>query len=166
MIPKERELAYVKRWGIIRAIRSQSVAEHAYFVTRYLMDIYKAMGMGQPRMEMVEYSIRHDDGELHSGDIPTPYKKLMGLQCNRPKFLWEMTDLEWELFKAADTLEAILFLVDEELLGNKTVSVVCNEMCEQLSQMTFSIAMPDGEALSKWLWLRIDAHRQYKGRLS
>jgi len=164
MTPKERELAHVPRWVIVRTIRNQSVAEHAFFMTRYAIDIASTMGL-DIRAEFIDYCLRHDDDELHTGDIPAPYKKILDWHNKKPELLWEMTGEEWMVLKAADLLEGILFLIDEELMGNKTVGMVCNSLCEELEYLTRKYNTTGGEVLSSWLWKRIDTHRTYRGRL-
>ena len=160
MRPEERELAHVPRWCIVRTVRTQSVAEHAFFVARYAVEIARAMDI-TPRVEFIEYCLRHDDDELHSGDIPAPYKRAMRLETPKPMTL---TDKEWIVFKAADILEGVLFLVDEQLLGNKTVQPVILELTNEMRRITQSYNTKGGDWLDSWLMKRIDAHQTYQGR--
>jgi hypothetical protein len=160
MNPVDRELAHVPRWCIVRTNRQQSVAEHAFFVTRYALNLCTVMGL-EPTTNFISYCLRHDDEELHSGDIPAPYKKTMRLESIKPSSLHEM---EWMILKAADLLEAILFLVDEQLLGNKTVHVVMMELTAELRKLTSHHQTKSGEWLDTWLMKRIDAHQTYQGR--
>lgn len=165
MNPKERELAHVPRWCIVRTIRQQSVAEHSFFVARYAIDICRAMGI-PAKSSLIEYCLKHDDEELHTGDIPAPYKKNLAKVNKVPDYLENtLSEEEKMVAKAADMLEAILFLVDEELMGNKTVGMVLNDLCEELENYTKPYRTMNGEFLCRWLWLRIDAHRSYRGRV-
>lgn len=162
MNPIYRELAHVPRWAIVRTNRQQSVAEHAFFVARYAIDICRELGIN-PRPEFIEYCLKHDDEELYSGDIPAPYKKMRGWNSEKPKCL---LDVEWMILKAADLLESILFLIDEQLLGNKTVNRVLVALLHELQDLTGKYMASDNNTLGYWLAIRIDAHRTYGGRVA
>lgn len=160
MRPEERELAHVPRWCIVRTNRRQSVAEHAFFVTRYAIEIARAIDMPVDA-RFIEYCLRHDDDELHSGDIPAPYKKAMRLESLKSECLSEK---EWMVFKAADIVEGILFLVDEQLLGNKTVQPVIRELTNEMVRLTQNFQTKNGDWLDSWLVKHIDSHQTYQGR--
>ena len=166
MRPEERELAHVPRWCIVRTIRTQSVAEHAFFVARYAIDIARAIRV-PVRENLIEYCLKHDDEELHSGDIPAPYKSRIQFPYYDMS-VWKLTDDEKNIAKMADMLEAILFLVDEQLLGNRGVGLPLADLREQLEKMAFPYSVKSNtttDSLSYWLNMRIDAHSNYRGRV-
>lgn len=163
MNPHERELAHVPRWCIVRTIRTQSVAEHAFFVARYAIDIATALGI-PASSRLIEYCLKHDDEELHTGDIPAPYKKTLNTVENLC-LTRGLTATELFIAKTADLLEAAMFLVDEELLGNRTVGVVLADLLQEMERYTAKYKALSGEYLSHWIHLRVDAHRSYRGRV-
>jgi 5'-deoxynucleotidase YfbR-like HD superfamily hydrolase len=164
MIPKERELVYVPRWSIIRVNKRQSVAEHCYFVARYAIEICGLLGV-PCRSDFISYVLRHDDEELHSGDIPTPYKNKNGLHTVTLEYD-ALFDYEKRILKIADMLEAILYLVDEELLGNATVDTAKELMISNLSNVSYDKLIPSMNNMSLFDYLLnvIHDHREYKGR--
>jgi hypothetical protein len=136
------------------------VAEHAFFVTRYAAEIARVMDV-VVRPEFLEFCLRHDDDELHSGDIPAPYKRVLRIESNKPSTL---TDKEWMIFKAADIIEGILFLIDEQLLGNKTTLPVVLELTNELRRLTQNFQTKGGDWLDSRLMKQIDTHQTYQGR--
>lgn len=168
MRPEERELAHVPRWCIVRTIKQQSVAEHAFYVARYAIDISKVMGW-PVRTNLIEYCLKHDDAELHSGDIPAPFKQVIKMPHDPFPQRFQLTRDEEVIAKMADILEAILFLIDEQLLGNKGVALVIAELRDELDKWSASYVTdqegPLGYGLTYWLNLQIDAHSSYRGRI-
>ena len=73
--PLFRDMMDVKRWAIVPTLRKQSIAEHQYLVMLYVMDICKITNTALS-VPLLIYAALHDADELHSGDIPTPYKDL------------------------------------------------------------------------------------------
>jgi len=166
MNPIERELAHVPRWCIVRTIRQQSVAEHAFFVARYAATISTLMGV-EPSATMLQYALHHDDEELHSGDIPTPYKRKIRVPETTSILEIMLSEEEVKIVKIADMMEAALFLVDEQLMGNKTVHLILEQLRNELAEACGSLTLKKGgESLAYWCNLQIDAHMHYKGRVA
>jgi len=143
MVPEVRDLAFVPRWGIIRTIRHQNVAEHSYFVTVMVNDIVDVVNSRAPayhipaqaRNDMLAFALFHDLSEAVTGDITGPIKnrivdrkkydefivaKERQILGRSPTAMASVTLAPHELFivKLADFLEAILFVMDEIKLGN------------------------------------------------
>lgn len=90
-----RDLAHVPRWSIARKIKTQSVAEHSFYVAVYADQLAKLCGWyDQPehslagvglvppaypgdlkRYGLVVCALWHDVEESFTGDIPGPFKR-------------------------------------------------------------------------------------------
>lgn len=131
-------LPTVPRWGIVRTIWPQSVAEHTYGVLWILQwleterpSLFEDLTDAE-KLEMYRYALRHDAGEAISGDIPSVAKFLVrdgtaihlevqhGVaidpEINRPEALNAVK----HAVKTADYLEALLFLNREVISGNRS----------------------------------------------
>ena len=143
-----RDTAFVPRWSIVRVSRQQSIAEHAYFVAIYSDQIAEILGWEGPRDALFRYALMHDADEILSGDIAGPAKKILKkavgvsihifdnwlfqqMKRRIPDFeRWVRStgsNLRWDedikaIIKIADILESVLFLVDEQFIGNRFVT--------------------------------------------
>lgn len=70
-----RDLSFVKRWQILRSNRSQSVAEHSYYVAVYADQIATYFKWQGDRTALLRYALWHDAAEVATGDIPGPVKR-------------------------------------------------------------------------------------------
>ncbi len=75
----ERELidvTFVQRWGIVRTLRPQSVAEHTFLVAHYANDIAVYLGLNTGvHLSLLQYALHHDSDEIFTGDMPGPNKR-------------------------------------------------------------------------------------------
>jgi len=122
-------LADIKRWSIVRTIRSQSVAEHSYYVALMVPRLLREYGVEDPKilLHAVEYALMHDMNEVLTGDIATPIKKRLqpdvfdnmsiefGMKPAHPG------ELVMAAIKVADLFEAAAFLAEEIAIGNGRV---------------------------------------------
>ena len=143
-----RDIAFVPRWGIIRTIRQQNVAEHSYFVAIYADQIAKLISWEGDRAGLLRLAIAHDWEEILSSDIAAPAKRVIKKSMG---FSWALFEkwtfqrlveripdfVRWGVFsdeegereaatilKVADLLEAVLFLADEVNMGNNNCVAV------------------------------------------
>jgi 5'-deoxynucleotidase YfbR-like HD superfamily hydrolase len=130
----KRTLAHVPRWQLAPRIRTQSVAEHSYFVALYTEEICVLLAMSQSQTaECVRYALYHDIAEATTGDIPGPVKKAI---VDPDKFaayeklaeqkagLCDADDWGTEvkaIVKIADLIDEVFYLKSEEMLGNRTL---------------------------------------------
>jgi 5'-deoxynucleotidase YfbR-like HD superfamily hydrolase len=158
MFPRElRDTAFVPRWAIVRTLRQQSVAEHSYFVALYAQRIAHVLEWQGPMDKLLTNALYHDLDEILSGDIASPakqvIKKASGVGYNLfVKWLFQQTEKrvpyyagcvegmgEWEkditaITKTADILEAVLFLCDEEFMGNRNVVHCREDLFDQMEE--------------------------------
>jgi len=173
--PKElRTLQFVPRWAIVRTSRTQSVAEHSYYVALYSRWIIRAVccikwladnDVGVD--EVLDAALTHDIEESFTSDIPNPIKKYAGLRENVLFKAWESktaTDRFGDFYKEprepikrivmlADIMEACAFLSEELRMGNKEVQEILNTMMEILEDFCKS---------DKYLEMTCRNHSAYK----
>ena len=135
-----RDLSFVPRWGILKTINTQSVAEHSYYVAMYADQLADVIEWGGPRDKLMKYCLWHDVEEVITGDIPGPAKRAMMRQVEGPKWVKERmeerfgdenhinpdTEAEFDqirkIVKVADLIDEVLFLVTETVMGNRSVA--------------------------------------------
>ena len=144
--------AWVKRWGIVRTMREQNIAEHSFTVAMISEELCKRVGWefdeggsmhGIRGLEVLRWALWHDMAEVFTGDIPTPTK--LKLKESDPELLQKIEDefapdiaalrkntnrLWIEIVKVADYLEAIAFLEREG--GNQEAEDVKTLLRKQL----------------------------------
>lgn len=110
----------VKRWGIVRTSREQTVAEHSYHVAMIACRICNLVGEDPNRVLWT--ALTHDLPEVMTGDIATPLKDLLGEEVNtRLKDLENKMTLYGvkmapqdetiaQIVKLADLIEAAAFI--------------------------------------------------------
>lgn len=140
--PQIRVLQHVPRWSIIRTIRQQSVAEHSYYVALYAKVIAKYVGLDPiESATLIWGALLHDMEEMITGDIPTPskrrhlhiypYRILADINVDFDKNV-DLGSTAKKVLVVADCFEAIMYLKDEEYMGNMTVKHLCLHLKDQL----------------------------------
>lgn len=156
--------AWVKRWGIVRTMREQNIAEHSFMVAMIAEEICNRIGWefneggamhGMRGYEVLRWALWHDLAEVFTGDIPTPMK--LKIKESNPellqqiedefapevKALRERTNPMWvDIVKIADYVEAIAFL-DREAGNKEAVAVkelLTHQMMSELSKQNASLA--------------------------
>lgn len=148
----ERELIdsmFVQRWGIVRTLMPQSIAEHSYLVAHYANDISTILGLSPVlNSTILKYALWHDlKDEIFTGDLPGPNKRgLLDAIGSDAKRKWDTKLFEWAkrtferladrahgplplsnsnndimllTVKTADWLEAATRMATEFQMGNK-----------------------------------------------
>lgn len=124
----ELRLSLIKRWGIIKMSREQSVAEHSYntaIIAMKLYDILEGESCCVPKNKLIVDALLHDCGEIYTGDIPSPAKDGEST-CTNP------------IIKLADLMESMVFFrencVDTEKVKrwinfnlHSSISKICME---------------------------------------
>jgi 5'-deoxynucleotidase YfbR-like HD superfamily hydrolase len=148
----------VKRYHTFPTIHEQTVAEHSHRVAMIYLQLF-----GTPRVEVLEYILKHDLGELGAGDTPFYSKRrvpelkdatnkaeklgLADLGITLPDLFPE----EWQNFKVCDLLEMLENGSIEEHMGNRYGRVVVENVMLALKGMVSDEEI--GRCLQK-LWPR------------
>ena len=120
-------MSTVKRWGILRTIRTQSVAEQCFNVQRICIRLAPVLGIFDEDIFLLsQAALHHDDKEAIIGDIPSTAKRYLRIQ----EIHLDVMDQAWYdlapdrikmVVKLADMLEMYHFLTLELHMGNAYV---------------------------------------------
>lgn len=135
-----RDLAHVPRWGILRRVRQQSVAEHSFFVAVYAIEIAEFIEWGGDYYTLIRHALSHDMPEVRTGDLPGPTKRAIldaaRLETFEDRTMFDLFPSHYSFYRingeshaimtVADRLDATLFLADEANLGNQSVGLLTN----------------------------------------
>ena len=154
---------YIKRWGLMRNSRDESLAEHASetaILTHALATIGNRCFEKEYNVERaVTLALFHDTCEVYTGDLPTPIKyfssemrdnyKMIEKNAQdtllshlpeelRPDYIPLLDsddDPLYRLVKAADKLAALIKCIEEEKSGNPEFSAAKTSTLQSLSAM-------------------------------
>lgn len=158
-----REMSFVPRWGILRCIKRQTLAEHSYYVTLYAGQIADAIEWSGNRARLLDAALRHDVEEVYMSDIPGPSKRAMihdrdkhedylhtenlrrfGMDYNKRNgtyYLNAIDDDAYEqcqeikaIIKVADLLDECFYLATEIQLGNQSLQKVLAHSAGRLQE--------------------------------
>jgi 5'-deoxynucleotidase len=131
-IAEQMRASHVTRWHIVATSRKQSLAEHLFNVCILSVDLagrvyWPGILHDSEKMKLMDYALRHDLIEVRTGDIPTPFKKVLKaligadvmhraeseVDNDQSGFcrLYAGTDIE-RIVKMADMIDAIQFCTD------------------------------------------------------
>lgn len=151
-ISDKMRATWVKRWGIVRTLREQNIAEHSFMVAMIAEELIGRIGFpideggglsGARAGELLRWALWHDLAEVFTGDTPTPTKLKLreragdALQQIEDEIAPEVAEVRKQtnqliidVVKVADYLEAISFLQREA--GNQEAVDVKNLLIKQL----------------------------------
>lgn len=198
--PELRTAAIIPRWSVVWTLNKDTVSNHSFYVTMYAYHIAKLIRWNGDMSVLMYAALVHDLDEVVTGDIVSPVKRaIIDEKISGPYILDKMTermpiimkelDTVYErnkgsskdeeinaIVKAADRLDALLFLVIEQRMGNRHVFARCGDALERLEEawmkLPFSYQMGEtsqmGETRLSALWAdvvlpSIKAHGQYGG---
>src|SRR5262245_9639052 len=141
--PELRTASVVPRWSIVWTLTRDTVSNHSFFVTFYAHQIAQMiMWRGEYRLLMYR-ALTHDLDETITGDLPSPVKReivddrraasyVRAQMIERMRVVaearrgFEEHVKECEeadrIIKAADRLDALIFLLTERRLGNGVIA--------------------------------------------
>lgn len=132
MAPRVRDMSHVRRWAIVPTITSQTLTDHSYYVALYATQICGMLDLPVTTALLV-HCLVHDMDELTTGDIPTPAKQYMNAPTPICDGSREFLPLVYKrVVKVADLLDATLFLIDEQGLGNRKVQAALIKTIQSL----------------------------------
>lgn len=125
-----RTLSFVPRWVITRNIRTQSVAEHSFYVAVYAGQLAHYLEYEGDLGTLLHYALWHDVEEVFTGDIPGPAKRsmvgdqaelwlMMGLQARFGFSLAPLTGEGKLIIKIANLLDEVFYKATEIQMGNR-----------------------------------------------
>lgn len=125
-----RRLSEVPRWCVVPTIRDQKTAEHSFQVAVVVRWLYLTQIAGLKTSDFLNHlmvaAIDHDDTEAVSGDVASPFKRVHGQSVKA----WEKTmspnhpPLTALCLKMADLIDAYMFVVEEEAMGNGRIKAI------------------------------------------
>lgn len=137
--PELRTASIVHRWSIVRTLERDNLANHSYYVIVYARNIGRLIGWEGDYENLMMRAAAHDADELITGDIVSPVKSNIVDETKTEAYVRaKMTDSMPGIFpfydpvpsthedadkiiKAADRMDALLFLINEVRLGNSIV---------------------------------------------
>lgn len=148
-----RNLAHVPRWVIASTIKTQSVAEHTFFVVLYTYQLAKWLGMDvEDRFHLLVMAIMHDVPEYVTGDMPGPVKRMVVDKDKLNEYegrIYKGLDLtvnisvaEKQVIKAADLIDECFFLRGELNMGNKTVMLQLENAMSRMERAICKLVQP------------------------
>lgn len=150
--PELRTAAIIPRWSVVWTLNKDTVSNHSFFVALYAYQIALLIGWRGSMEELFFYALSHDLEELYTGDVVSPTKRAIvdlgksvayvrkKMHETMPSIL-ELMDGHCQgrdaeditlIVKAADRLDAVLFLTVELRMGNKHVFSRCQDARQQL----------------------------------
>jgi hypothetical protein len=167
----EARLSDVPRWGVVRTVQKQSVAEHSFRVAlmapRIAVDY---LGVAKEDYETLflisRYALLHDQWEAFTGDIPTPAKPGydMGYLYHHygdriaERTVYSLLNLPvvTDAVKIADTMESVIFLGHELIMGNRSVKSLHRKLLDDLHAVMVKCGLY--EDARDAIMLHIDEH--------
>jgi len=137
--PELRTAAIVPRWSVVWTMNRDTVATHSYFVTMYAYQIAKLIGWSGDMARLMFLALTHDLDETITGDIVSPVKtaivdpvkaELYIREAMQRRMLALWNEMLYDstcdsqaflIIKAADQLDALLFLTIEQRMGKSHV---------------------------------------------
>lgn len=126
----DHRLSVVKRWPILHTIQTQSVAEHAFNVSRIALRIaisWFDVADHNDLYLIMRWALEHDDFEALTSDLPSMIKPYFD-EAAAQKDHADLTGGELpipqqirDIVKLADKMEGYYFLAMEIALGNQFV---------------------------------------------
>lgn len=117
----------VRRYHTEPTIRQQNVAEHSWGVAQLVAEVYP-----NASSTLLLAALNHDVAEYYTGDIPAPVKwECPGIREYLDPIerrFWAdvggeyaLTNHEYQILKWCDSAELVLWCLEEEDMGNRTV---------------------------------------------
>jgi hypothetical protein len=108
-----RRLAHVPRWQVVPTLRTQSVLEHSIGVMYIAKAIAETLDLDFDRSDVLR-ALAHDKDEAIKGDTPSTAK----VAKNPTDFY----DVAFVMIKSADYIESLVYLYEEEAMGNNQLA--------------------------------------------
>lgn len=140
--PELRTASVIPRWSVVWTLTRDVVSNHSFFVTNYAYQIAQIIDWRGPLADLMLYCLLHDVDETITGDLVAPAKKEILDTVKAKSYIdrkmverlpWEKMQLQSisegpfaddirKIAKVADRLDAVIFLVVEQRLGNSVIA--------------------------------------------
>lgn len=137
-----RRLSVVPRWNGVPTLRGQTVDAHCFHVSAialWLTEFHREANYIS-RGDLLLYCLLHDEDEGVTGDVPAPAKGIPGLgkalkdfKEARGYYTPSTPDVA-TIVKCADCLEALVFCLEDQQLGNRTLTRIEEDIREKFRQ--------------------------------
>lgn len=192
--PELRTASVVQRWNIVRTLNPDSVAEHSFYVTFYALQIARLVEWQGPLADLTFVALMHDvgDGECITGDLASPVKHEIVDEGKFNNFVSEQMRMRMPLvetqlavimesawgssieriIKVADKIDAVIFLILEQRMGNVVLGPLYQDALKNLSEAwTFlGLELHEGDIpqshANLWndqVWPAIQSHWKHGG---
>lgn len=176
--PEFRTASVVPRWSIVWTLTRDTLSNHSFFVALYANQIARMIEWNGPVAMVLWRGLTHDLDETITGDIVAPVKKeivdtdraqgyILGQMQERMATVIDQNtewmdydmhdDKRWKeagrIVKAADRLDALLFLTVEKRMGNGVVAPRIPEVYEGL-RASWQELPADSKKLAA-LWIEV-----------
>lgn len=150
--PELRTASIVQRWSIVRTLNPDSVANHSFYVSFYALQIARLVEWPGPYADLTFAALMHDVEETFTSDIISPVKKQIVDPAALANFIDEQMkerlpllgaqieaiyDSMWgesieRIIKVADKVDAVVFLILEQRMGNTVLEPLYRDALENL----------------------------------
>ncbi len=135
------------RWHIVKTHQKQSIAEHSWMVailsSELAQILHPTVSTISRRGALLEYALYHDVDEIITGDIPSPFKKLISMNPDHQKNIMgdyahklEVPEPLKDIVKLADIAEAYKFIMvnansaHADIVKTKLAGAYCDKLAE------------------------------------
>lgn len=150
--PELRTAAVVQRWSIVRTLTDDSVSNHSFFVAFYTLQVARLIQWPGPYADLTFAALLHDAEEFITGDLVSPVKREIIDEGKYANFVSQQMKLRmpgveaqleiimesmWgssidRIIKVADKIDAVLFLITEQRMGNAVLAPLHQDAMENL----------------------------------
>jgi 5'-deoxynucleotidase YfbR-like HD superfamily hydrolase len=149
-----RVMSALQRWGIVRCLQRQSVAEHSFYVAIYSDAVADLLGWEEPRrLHLLRAALWHDADEIVTGDIPGPVKRAIPQRHVWESYVGDVMEQHFDDYPriwpdekpvliVANLLDECAYLAGEIRSGNGHVRLAYQLSTERLQQSWRELNLP------------------------
>lgn len=186
--PELRTASVVRRWSIVRTFNDDPVSGHLFYVSFYALQIARLIEWQGPLADLTFVAMMHDIEETISGDIVSPVKHEIVDEGRYNNFIAgemkarlpmietqlgvimesEFGDQIEKIVKVADKIDAVLFLIIEQRMGNTVLAPLYQDALSNL-QRAWTALWGAGDVVRYtilWdneIWPAIQSHWKFGG---
>lgn len=177
--PDLRAASVVTRWGIMRTHGKDTIADHSYRVAMYAQDIAHLIKWQHSELTfayksyywLMRYALIHDLDEVFTGDTVTFVKSEIvdkdraahfvatQMQERMPGIAAAFTEIAAlpcadgivKIVKAADWLDSLLFIIDEQRIGNAAIAKYEKHALDNLYKAWCNLPCNPGRLTELWV---------------